>query len=202
MKKCYIVGAGELGFSPIPDEGDLVIAADGGYDHLISHGVRCDLLIGDLDSIHADACCVEILRHPVRKDETDMFLALREGAERGYTFFELLGGTGGREDHTMANYSLLLWAAKRGYRARLHSATMTAEVVCNGSITLLGDSGKSFSVFAFGSDAKGVSILGASYEAEGVTLDCDFPLGVSNSFTGNEVSVTVSDGAVLVMYER
>ena len=89
MKVCYIVGAGDLFSLPSPKEGDLVIAADGGYDHLISHGVGCDLLIGDLDSIKSEHGDVELLRFPVRKDETDSYLAYREGVARGYECFEL-----------------------------------------------------------------------------------------------------------------
>lgn len=44
------------------------------------------------------------------KDETDLCLAYRIGASKGYTDFDIYGGVGGREAHTFANYCLLLEA--------------------------------------------------------------------------------------------
>ena len=48
---CYIVGAAEFSRGFKVASGDFVIAADGGYDRLLSMGITPDLLIGDLDSI-------------------------------------------------------------------------------------------------------------------------------------------------------
>ena len=79
MKTCYIIGAGNCSVKPKPSEGDLVIAADGGYDTLYNFGMKPDLLVGDLDSIDAVPRGVEIIRHPIKKDETDMHLAYLEG---------------------------------------------------------------------------------------------------------------------------
>ena len=78
MGICYIVGAGEFFGSFTPKKDDLVIAADGGYEALSSRGIRCDLLIGDMDSIKKIPGGVEILKHKVEKDETDMHLAYLE----------------------------------------------------------------------------------------------------------------------------
>lgn len=202
MKTCYIVGAGDFNTPFTPGECDLVIAADGGYDSLGKFGIRCDLLIGDLDSISEVPTGVEILRHPVKKDETDMMLAYLEGAERGYTDFCILGATGGREDHTFANYCLLLYMAERGHRGCILSDTGTTLLVKNGEITVKGESGKHFSAFAFGKEAVGVTIRGLEYECEGVTLSPEFPLAVSNRFIGGEGCVSVKDGALLVMIEK
>ncbi len=201
MNKCYLVGAGDFFGMPTPDGGDLVIAADGGYNHLISHGLRCDLLIGDLDSLVGGPPEIELIRHPVKKDMTDMYLAYLEGVRRGYTEFEIYGASGGREDHTLANYSLLLYAREQGNSAALYSKNACARVIKNESVIITGTCGKTLSVFAFGKDALGVDIIGAEYEALGVNLSMSFPLGVSNSFKDEPVTISVRDGALLIISE-
>ena len=52
MSICYIVGAGEckkLDFTK--KDGDIVIAADGGYKYLQRAGIKPDIVIGDFDSL-------------------------------------------------------------------------------------------------------------------------------------------------------
>jgi thiamine pyrophosphokinase len=228
MPICYIVGAGDFYGTLDPKPDDLVIAADGCYLALKNRDIRCDILLGDMDSLSelknqpssqikcADIsiqrlnCATadpqaqkpEIMKFKVEKDETDTHLAYLEGARRGYTEFMIFGGTGGREDHTFANYSLLLYGKNAGHRITLVGKDREFFVIKNEIVTLSGTIGKGLSVFAFGSVAEGVSIQGAKYEACQVTLTPDFPLGVSNSFIGNEVTVSVARGALLIMKEK
>ena len=110
MKTCYIVGAGDFFGKIEPRDDDLVIAADGGYDTLVRLGVRCDLLIGDMDSLKAEESATRRIVFPVEKDETDMFLAYMTGVKNGFSDFRIYGGVGGRIDHTFANFSLLIYA--------------------------------------------------------------------------------------------
>lgn len=202
MGTCYIVGAGSFYGSFTPERGDLIIAADGGYDELTRHGYGCDLLIGDMDSIQEVPEGVELVRHPVRKDETDTALAYLEGRRRGYGSFVLIGCTGGRDDHTLANIALLLRAAKEGALMRLVGERCDMWVLTEGVASVVGDEGKHLSVLAIGGDAEGVYIKGASYEAENITLSEHFPLGVSNLFLDKPVSIRVTKGAVLITRER
>ena len=201
MKTCYIVGAGEF-FGEINPKGeDLVIAADGGYDNLIKRKITPNLLIGDLDSIGTSEFICETSRHKVEKDETDMHLAYLEGARRGYENFEIFGGTGGREDHTFANYCLLKYIRMHGGRATLIGKNTKITVIENEEITLAGREGATFSVFAFGGAALEVSVLGGKYEARSVDLYPEFPLGVSNSYLKNPVTVSVKSGSLLIISE-
>ena len=202
MSICYIVGAGEFYGRFTRGAGDLVIAADGGYDTLKALGVSPDLILGDMDSLKGTAPNIESLVFPVRKDETDSFLAYREGVRRGYTEFKLYGCVGGREDHTFANYSLLLYAKERGHEMTLVSKCTDAFVLKNESITLSGTPYSHLSLFAFGGEARRVSVHGAEYEAEGITLTPSYPLGVSNRFCKSEVKIEVKDGTLLVMIEK
>ena len=202
MGICYLVGAGDFYGQITKADGDMIIAADGGYDALIKSGYAPDLLIGDLDSIaSAIPEGVRVVRHPKEKDETDMFLAYSEGARLGYTEFIMLGATGGRLDHTYANLSLLLYAKERGHNVTVMDERSIILCLKNEAISLAGNPGATLSVFAIGGEAKGVSIKGTKYEAEGVTLYPAFPLGVSNEFTGEDARISVADGAVLIIAE-
>ena len=202
MDTCYLFGAGEISGLTEPPKG-YIIAADGGYDGLRRLGIVPNLIIGDLDSLQGDLPDgVEIIRHPIRKDYTDMHLAYLEGAKRGFTDFEIYGGTGGASDHTFANYCLLLYGKRQGHTLRLRDELSTARVIENEKITLHGVLGHRLSVFAIGGEAQGVSIKGAEYEADDVTLSPEFPLGVSNAFTGRDVTLRVRQGALLIITEN
>ena len=52
--------------------------------------------------------CPDIIHVPVEKDDTDTLLCLKYGMELGYREFLMIGGIGGRLDHTMANIQTLL----------------------------------------------------------------------------------------------
>jgi thiamine pyrophosphokinase len=56
------------------------------------------------------------------------------------------------------------------------------------------------SVFAFGGEAKGVTISGLKYEASGINLSPSFPLGVSNHFVGKEAKISLESGRLLIIY--
>ena len=201
MNICYIVGAGDFAYPFVPKENDLVIAADGGYDHLSVRGIRCDLLIGDLDSVITPHENVKTIRHSVEKDDTDMYLALKKGLEMGYTEFRIYGAGGGRCDHTFANYSLLLYAKENGANARIVTSDFLISLIKDEKVSIYGNAGSTFSVFAFGGDATGVDIKGAKYETDNTALKMNFPLGVSNLFLEGAVDVSVKSGALLIMQE-
>ncbi len=204
MKRCIIVGAGEIYSHISVSSGDLVIAADGGYGYLERALIKPDILVGDFDSIDKipELKDVEIIKHPVEKDETDMFLAYKAGVSRGCDEFYIYGGVGGREDHTFANYCLLLKAKNENRQAFLMGNCAKVFVIKNERIKLKSDSGKGVSVFAFGADAFGVCIKGLKYNAENISLKCDYPMGVSNSFTDiEEAEISVKNGALLIIQE-
>ena len=195
-----------------PRENDLVIAADGGLDHLLSRGIVPDVIVGDFDSVAKHECVandtvlsyvtaydrdgvsfgkseckigekkVEIVKYPVEKDETDAYLAYLIGASLGYSDFALYGGVGGREDHTLANICLLLRIKNEKNNATLYGNGVKFFVLKNEKAKIFGRAGATVSVFALDGDAKGVSIRGLKYEASSVRLETARPLGVSNSF--------------------
>ncbi len=198
---CYIVGAGDFAGKIEKRKGDLIIAADGGFDSLSALGITPDICIGDFDSVKSDIRDIkERLTFPKEKDETDMYLAYLEGKERGYCEFALFGALGGeRISHTLANISILAKIKNNGDNAVIIHGKTELHTVKNSEIALHGSKGSYFSVFALGLEASGVSIRGAKYEVENTKLRYDFPIGVSNEFCEGDVTVSVSDGMLLIV---
>lgn len=179
---------------------DLVIAADGGYDYLKKSVIEADILIGDFDSITAVPDGKEIIRHPVEKDDTDSFLAYKLGLEKGYRTFVVLGGIGGRLDHTIANIQMLCNMAKNHSRGFLVGDGTVISVIDNSAIRFTKDNNGNFGVFAHNTSANGVTIKGAKYNLQNSTITPEYPVGVSNEFIGTEASVSVTDGQLLLIW--
>lgn len=198
---CYIVGAGSVeGVSIRPGEGDYLIAADAGYARLRELGLEPDLVVGDFDSLASVPDHPNVARHPAVKDDTDMMLAARAGAELGYRTFVLYGGLGGRLDHSLANLQTLQWLSRRGLRAFLAGEGTAAAAVTDGTLHFGGGKSGIISVFCCGGRAVGVTLTGLKYPLSGAVLTSDMPLGVSNEFTGAPASVSVGEGTLLVLW--
>ena len=137
-----------------------------------------------------------------KKDYTDTMIAVMEAIKLGYTDIRIYGGTGGRADHTFANIQTLLYGAKKGADMRMVDSDRVYNVINDSKIILKNRICVNLSIFALGDKAEGVSILGAKYELKDGTLTNDYPLAVSNTFVGNDVSIEVKKGALLIIYDR
>ena len=211
MKKCVIIGAGSCDTKKLNEQlvisgDDLCIAADGGLEYLMKIGITPDIVMGDMDSLETGeslgSFCVK--RLPIEKDDTDMLAAIKEGLASGYERFELYGALGGRLDHTLANIQCLLYLLNRGARGVIWGDDLTVMLIKNESISFRADCatrGKRVSVFAFGGDAHGVSEKGLKYSLDHVTVKQEFPIGVSNEFTGEDALIEVQNGMLLICNE-
>ena len=198
---CIIFGAGSYyGLEYRPQPGDYIIAADGGWQYCKQEGIVPDLLLGDFDSLAVVPDFAHIHRVPVEKDDSDMMLAIKDGLAHGQREFHLYGGMGGaRSDHTLANMQSLLYLTCHGARGWLYGDRERYTVIRDGSsITFPAKEQGIMSVFCMGADAEGVSITGAQYPLSDAALSAEFPLGVSNHFIGNPVTVSVRSGSLLI----
>ena len=199
---CWIFGAGECGeLTARPGLEDFVIASDGGLLACRALGIEPDLAAGDFDSLGFEPQGLPTLRVPVAKDETDMLLCVRLAIERGYRTLRLYGGTGGRLDHTLANLQTLVYAARRGASAYLYDADFVYTALIDGELEISGPADGIFSVFCLGAPAQGVYERGSLYTLDGATLDCGFPLGVSNHFLDGPARISVRRGELVVGWQ-
>ena len=203
MKTCYIVGAGEVTeLSFDPEEEDLVIACDGGYEYCRKWDKRVNLVIGDFDSLGYVPEHPNVIRLKPEKDDTDTACAIRAGLEQGFQRFIVYGGTGGRISHTIANIQLLCSLAKKGCYGILIGKDVWYRVISNEEVRFPREMSGYLSVFCMGERALGVYERGLKYPLEDATLVKENPLGVSNEFTGKESMVSVKEGMLLLIGEE
>lgn len=198
---CYIVGSMKMGAEAfMPKEGDLVIAADGGYNNLKKNNIKPDILLGDFDSIGEVPQDENIIRLPIEKNDTDTFYAVKLGLKKGYKKFVIYGGTGGRLDHTIANIQILAFLEGKKCTGYLIGNGTIITVIKDRKIMFSADHKGVISVFCYGGMASGVSLKGLKYPLLNYTMRNTVPLGVSNQFIGKDSSVEVRDGMLIVIW--
>ena len=201
---CYVVGAMSLSPSlrPYPAPGDYVIAADRGYDSLLAYGVMPDMVVGDFDSLGHTPKHPNVFHLPREKDDTDMVFALRKGLELGYRRFILLGGVGGRLEHTLGNLQILDWLTTQGAEGVLAGEKTAATALRDGSLTFPASMTGYLSVFCNSGTAENVNLTGLKFPLEHYEMTGSFPIGVSNEFTGVEATVSVDHGSLILVWEE
>lgn len=209
-EKCFVVRERnrEQGDLAICGE-DLVIALDGGLVFCAENGIIADYIIGDFDSLLCEKQSLlekypqeRVMRLPCEKDDTDMLAAIKFAMEKGISDFVIYGGLGGRLSHTIANIQCLMYLKERGCTGILVGKNTRVFLLKNETVTFDKGHAGYISVFSYSEKAEGVTLKGLKYELEDAELKADFPLGVSNEFTGKEAQVSVREGVLLLVMEQ
>ncbi len=204
--RSYIYGGGEIHAKLIeekPQDGDIVICADGGYSNAKELGVHINVLVGDFDSLGAIPQDVdEIVRVPERKNETDVQLAVRAAIERGADDIVIVGSTDGRLDHTLSLLYILedLWDKK--IPAHIVNGKNRVRYIRDNGTIIVRSKYKYFSVISLDKKAKGVTIEGGEYPLTKKDIDRGFQYAVSNEITKNAAMISVKKGAIYVIESR
>lgn len=188
---------------------DLIIAVDGGAIVAQQLGLVPQVMVGDMDSVsegllsQLEASGCELVDHPERKDETDTELAMRYALQQGASEILLLGATGDRLDHTLANVFLLDVAWQAGVRAKILSGDTEVWLLRGGrELEIHGEPGDIVTLLPVGQDAVGVRSVGLEWALHGDTLRFGPARGVSNVMTAPLAEVALREGVLLVFRVR
>ncbi len=206
--KALIISNGELKNIDITDyfrNADMVICADGGARHLFNKGLTPDIIIGDLDSLDTDILKhfrelgVKFQKHPTHKDKSDTELAIEYAIEKGASDIVLLGATGNRLDHSMANFMLL-------YRLLIKNINVVIidshnEVFITKNILRLNNEEGCFVSVIPLTDSK-VTLKGFEYDTDSVEFNLGSTLGISNVIKDKEGLIEIESGICLVIRSR
>lgn len=185
----------------LAETADYIIAADGGQNRAREFGLQPDCVIGDFDSttLNEDFDCLYIT-YPAEKDLTDTEVALTHALEKGCRNVILLGGMGGRLDHTMGNIGLLDKYYSSFDHMEFIDGKNRMELLRDSDRTLKRDVRyKYFGLVSLNAEASGIDIRGAKYELTGASLERASTLGVSNEFSEDTVEIYVREGTLLIV---
>lgn len=216
-KDCYIFTGGqvfadsmaELGLSPA--DGDIIIAADSGYLTARRLGAVPELLLGDLDSLDrsmvTDAELEKLEKMIVSpiKDDTDTQLAVDTALSRGAERIFIIGGLGGRLDHTLSSVFLLEYIKAAGADCLMTDGRNRVRILCaDGELTNLSVKRgyKYLSLVSLTDKSLDVSVSGVFYPLDGVELTRLYSYAVSNEITAELAVISLTRGRLLVIESR
>ena len=198
MNTCYIACALDCTLDFTPDNTDFVIGADRGYYTLKKQGKRDDLVVGDFDSSQAPLDFENIVKYPVKKDETDGAIAIKHAIEKGYKKIRMYGAIGGLLDHTIAIISVICSYAEKGIDIALIDGENAIFALHNGKLCFSNKAKGRISVFSHNDVSKGVCEKGLLYSLDNYDLDNKTSLGSGNSFIGKKAEISVDNGTLLI----
>ncbi len=209
--KTLIIASGHFDPTPAMEaeirKADLRIAADGGARHLRQLGLDPHVIIGDLDSIpsrdrrHYEDRQIPFITYPSRKDQTDTEICIAHALEKGATQITLMGVTGSRLDHTLANIFLLQPLARKGIPARIRDGNNDIYLVVD-EMVVDGSPGDYLSLIALSQRVEGIWLSGLEYPLENAVLERGDSLGISNCFVRDQARIRISHGALIVTRSR
>ncbi|MEA4922625.1 MAG: thiamine diphosphokinase [Eubacteriaceae bacterium] len=205
MDKCIIITSFLNGkINDLIDISDsYIVCADGGYDRAAAENISPDAVIGDFDSVRSPLPDdTEIIQVPSHKDITDTSLCIDHAVEKGYRSIMILGGIGGRADHTVANIQNIVAAAEKDISVIMIDEQNMIMALIDDEIYLPSRPGYKLSLLAHSARCEGVTVTGVEYPLHDHTLTSDYPLGVSNEFIDNDAYIKVDKGQLLIIMSR
>lgn len=189
---------------------DFFIAADRGIQFFRRQRLFPTHIVGDFDSGSQEDLKwfqeqegIEIRRFRPQKDFTDTQIAVELALELGAKQIYILGGTGTRIDHILANIRVLSLCADQGIDCFLEDENNRIYQKKEGfTIEKKEQFGTYISLFALGGPVTDLTLKGFFYPLDHYCMEGMDPVGVSNEITEAAGNVEFSSGTLLVVESK
>ncbi len=201
--RCLIVASGDsVNFDFLKSEvavADVVIAVDGGMDILAKANIVPTIWLGDMDSTRLDyqlSESIEIVKLNRDKDWTDLEAAIEFALQRRFTQIVITAVFGGRIDHFLTNISLLQKYSDI-VKIKMLDEKQTVFLLVEENIIKV-KKGSTFSLIPL-TDLKGVTIKGAKYNTDNLTVELGSSICQSNLALSDKLEITINKGKALIV---
>lgn len=188
----------------------VTIAVDAGMDFFYRNDMIPDIIIGDFDSAGSPAIAhfkgqpgVEIKTLNPVKDDTDTEAAVRLAISGGAQRITLVGATGSRLDHVLANIELLGIGMNAGVPMELVDGHNRIRMLKE-SLKLRREEqyGRFVSLLPYSETVEHLTLRGFKYPLTDHCLKSFCSLGVSNEIVEEEGVITFDGGILLLIESR
>ncbi|HUW92250.1 MAG TPA: thiamine diphosphokinase [Bacteroidales bacterium] len=178
------------------EEADLIVCCDGAAEKLTSHGIMPGAIVGDLDSVSPaiKEKYKEVLYPDSDQETNDLTKAVKWCLKRGIKEVTIVGATGLREDHTLANISLMA-EYSRDLKVVMYTDTGLFESF-DRTATLESYPRQQVSVFSITPETA-ITSAGLRYPLHGLKLR-NWWRGTLNEAADERFSLEFTDGIVIV----
>jgi len=189
-----------------------IICVDGALTLCNQINLSIDYLVGDYDTVSQDLINeyrkrvktgeikTKILSFQPEKDETDTQIAISLALQLGAKEIYLMGATGTRMDHVLANIHLLKKPLEKKVDAYIldeHNLIYLKD--CSFEVEKNKVYGPYFSLIPFGDKVKAVTLSGFKYNTDAIDFLLGNSLGVSNELLMENGYVTFEEGTFIVI---
>lgn len=213
MSRCFIITAfinGNIKYNLNVTQNDYIICADGGYKFAKQAGIIPNLIIGDFDSFNDNPPQnIQTITYSTEKDDTDTMLCIKYAIEKEFDSIYIVGGIGGRLDHTISNIQSMVWAIEfwhnnhiKGKKISMCDSQNHVMLIMNDSIKLSGSPKEKISLISYSQNCINVTTKNLKWELTNAELKNSFPLGISNEFLTSECEISVEQGQLLIIKSK
>ena len=189
------------------NQSDYIVCADGGVNHILKINVIPNIVLGDLDSIGKKELeilkekNIETKKFSAMKDETDTELCIDYLIGKGFKNITLMGVTGTRLDHTLANIYLLEKMYSSGITAKIIDKHNSIYYVGN-SISLKKKDDNFISIIPISKEGIVISLSGFLYPLKREYLKFSSTRGVSNQIVEEYGDISIHKGEALIIESK
>ena len=188
---------------------EYIIGIDRGLEFCYKYNIVPNYILGDFDSISPEVLSyyesrdIPLERYKPEKDATDTRIGLELALKLKSREIFLLGATGGRLDHYMANLKSLLIPLEQGVQTWILDSQNVITVLDHGiKISREQQFGKYISFFSMGDKAEGITLAGFKYPLKNFTMVNSDEIGVSNELIEDMGEITFRSGIILMIMSK
>lgn len=207
--KIIIVAGGPVenqpDFSMIKKPDGVWVGVDRGVYHLLQKGIVPDLAFGDFDSMKAEekewisSFPIRTMEFDSEKDKTDLELALDWAIEESPEKIMLIGATGGRLDHELANIQLMLLGLEAEVEIEIWDRQNKIQLKKPGNYQVHRDDYHYVSFLPMNGPVSGLTLTGFKYPLHQQFLAMGSTLCISNELVNKIGTYSFSNGILMLI---